>query len=126
MNPGIILEPAGAKYQTYRFSYVLKDEEEGKVVPPEDIDDELREEICDSLNTYTILAGFADTEAIFSLKMQFVDNNFVDIITGYFGDRESEVAPRFYEFLKKDLDKGWDDYIGEEYSLIFSAVGDTK
>ena len=126
MNPGIILEPAGAKYQTYRFSYVLKDEEEEKVVPPKDIDDELREEICDSLNTYTILTGFADTEAIFSLKMQFVDNNFVDIITGYFGDRESEVAPRFYEFLKKDLDKGWDDYIGEEYSLIFSAVGDRR
>ena len=118
----MILEPAGAKYRTYRFSYVVKDEEEN-VIPPEDIDDDLREEICDQFDHSGMLRGFSDSDAIFSLKMHIADNRYVDITVGYFGDRESEVAPKFYEFLKKEINTGWDAYFDDdEYSLSFSAV----
>ena len=139
-NPGVIFEPSDAKYQTYRFSYVVEreeyeeeeyEEEEHEEVEhelsPEALSDDVREALCDTFSHGEIIKNFEDKDAIFSLKMQFVDNtNFVDITTGYFGDRESEVAPKFYEYLKKEINISWDSYYdGDEYSLRFSAADDT-
>jgi hypothetical protein len=67
--------------------------------------------------------SFIPADAIVSMKMSIPSDGVVEITTGFFGDRASEVEPALYDFLKKELkvdrkdrtDEADDDYDDDDY-----------
>ncbi len=106
-NPGVIFEPEGVKYQTYRFSYILENED-GKYDATVKLDESRKEDIIMYFDHTNLKSKFEPVDAIVSIKMDFPAEGIAEITTGYFGDRASEVETVLYDFLKKEL-------IGDSY-----------
>lgn len=106
-NPAVICEPEGVKYQTYRFSYILEDED-GNYDATVKLDESRKEDIIMYFNHTNLKFQFRPVDAIVSMTMDFPAEGIAEITTGYFGDRASEVETALYDFLKKEL-------IGDSY-----------
>ena len=109
-NPNVQYGPENVKYLTYRFSYILVDLE-GEDALTETIKDSDKPDIIMDFNQTNLPLNFKPADAIVSMNMNFPEDGIVEITTGYFGDRENEVEPELYDFLKGQLMDGW----GESY-----------
>ena len=112
-NPNVICEPENVKYRTYKFSYKLIDYE-GNDVLNETIDDSDKQDIIMNFDYSNPAKYFKPADAIVSMKMSFPEEGIVEITAGYFGDREKDVEPALYDFLKGQLMDGWGE--GYEYN----------
>ena len=111
-NPNVQYGPENVKYLTYRFSYILVDLE-GEDALTETIKDNDKPDIIMDFNQTYLPLNFKPSDAIVSMNMNFPEDGIVEITTGYFGDRENEVEPKLYDFLKGQLMDGWGE--GYEY-----------
>ena len=111
-NPNVQYGPENVKYLTYRFSYILVDLE-GEDALSETIKDNDKPDIIMDFNQTYLPLNFKPSDAIVSMNMNFPEDGIVEITTGYFGDRENEVEPKLYDFLKGQLMDGWGE--GYEY-----------
>ena len=135
-NPNVQYGPENVKYLTYRFSYILVESEE-----EEEDDDALTEtikvnaineaikdndkpDIIMDFNQTNLPCHFKPADAIVSMNMSFPEDGIVEITTGYFGDRENEVEPKLYDFLKGQLMDGWgESYEYYDYVISFRELG---
>ena len=101
-NPRVIFEPEGVKYQTHRFSYIVETED-GEDASTAKLDESRKEDIIMYFDSSNLAFSFRPADAIVSMKMNFPADGIVEITTGYFGDRASEVEPVLYDFLKEQL-----------------------
>ena len=139
-NPNVQCEPENVKYKTYRFSYILVDNEaeydeddeenddenddENDVALTEKIKDDDKPDIIMDFNQTNLPMSFKPADAIVSMNMSFPEDGIVEITTGYFGDRENEVEPKLYEFLKGQLMDGWGEgYEYYDYVISFKELG---
>ena len=133
-NPGVICEPEGVKYQTYRFSYILENED-GNYDATVKLDESRKEDIIMYFNHTNLKSQFRPVDAIVSIKMNFPSDGIAEITTGYFRDRASEVEATLYDFLKKELigdscveaeDEDDDEYETyneySEYGILFRNI----
>ena len=75
-------------------------------------------------NQTNLPLNFKPADAIVSMNMSFPEDGIVEITTGYFGDRENEVEPKLYEFLKGQLMDGWGEgYEYYDYVISFKELG---
>lgn len=111
-NPNVLCEPENVRYKKCRFSYNLVDYD-GDDVLTETLDEDDKQEIIMHFDYDNLAAHFKPADAIVSMKMSFPEDGIVEITTGYFGDREKEVEPALYNFLKGQLMDGWGE--GYEY-----------
>ena len=136
-NPNVQCEPENVKYKTYRFSYILVDneveydedeeenDEENGVALTETIKDDDKPDIIMDFNQTNLPLNFKPADAIVSMNMSFPEDGIVEITTGYFGDRENEVEPKLYDFLKGQLMDGWGEgYEYDDYVISFKEISE--
>ena len=124
-NPDVLCEPENVKYKTYKFSYILVEHEDYE----DDEDDEDNEELAETVivpDKQNMIMSFENSnpakyfkpaDAILSMKMSFPEEGIVEITTGYFGEREKDVEPTLYDFLKSQQIDVWDEDC--EYTVGF-------
>lgn len=121
-NPEVLFEPEGTKYQTYKFSYIVETEDKEGALTAK-LDESTKEMIIMHFDNSNLSRSFIPADAIVSMKMSIPSDGVVEITTGFFGDRASEVEPALYDFLKKELkvdrkdrtDEADDDYDDDDY-----------
>ena len=122
-NPNVQYGPENVKYLTNRFSYILVDLE-GEDALTETIKDNDKPDIIMDFNQTNLPLNFKPADAIVSMNMNFPEDGIVEITTGYFGDRENEVEPKLYDFLKSQLMDGWGEgYEYGNYVVSFKELG---
>ena len=85
------------------------------------------EDIIMHFNASDLAYSFRPADAIISMKMDIPADGVVEITTGYFGDRASEVESALYDFLKEKLvtsryegdEDEEDEYEYSEYNEYF-------
>ena len=123
-NPDVLCEPENVKYRTYRFSYILVEREDDEYDEDDEDNEELAETVIVPDKQDMIMSfehsnpaiNFKPADAIVSMKMSFPEEGIAEITVGYFGEREKEVEPKLYDFLKNQHIDGW----GENYEYVFS------
>ena len=121
-NPDVLFEPEGTKYQTYKFSYIVETEDKEGASTAK-LDESTKEMIIMHFDNSNLSRSFIPADAIVSMKMSIPSDGVVEITTGFFGDRASEVEPALYDFLKKELkvdrkdrtDEADDEYDDDDY-----------
>ncbi|WP_173471890.1 hypothetical protein [Eubacterium ruminantium] len=113
-NPNVQCEPDDVKYLTYRFAYTVLDED-GNESSEMAID---AEDIISDFNGSNLGSYFKPADAIVSMKMSIPADGVVEITTGFFGDREEEVKPVLYDFLKGQLMDGWGENVNMDYGCV--------
>jgi hypothetical protein len=122
-NPNTQYGPENVKYLTYRFSYILVDSK-GEDALTETIKDNDKPDIIMDFAQTNMPYIFKPADAIVSMNMSFPEDGIVEITTGYFGDRENEVEPKLYDFLKGQLMDGWGEgYEYGDYVISFKELG---
>ena len=122
-NPNVQYGPENVKYLTNRFSYILVDLE-GEDALSETIKDNDKPDIIMDFNQTYLPLNFKPSDAIVSMNMNFPEDGIVEITIGYSGDRENEVEPKLYDFLKSQLMDGWGEgYEYGNYVVSFKELG---
>lgn len=121
--PHILMEPADARYEVYRYPFYVGDSDssEGMAEGTEayEMVSDYLDELVWEFEQDNIAQSYQNPEAIFSMKIAFTQAGFAEVTVGYFAKFENEIKANMNEFLREQLMEGLGEYVSEDYMIRF-------